>query len=126
MIKQRLIFVVDDDPMYREMLEMHLGDNPKNIVKAFSTGEECLKHLYESPDFIILDYNLDTVEKDALDGMKILDKIRKEDKKIKIIMLSAQEQYGVAMQTIRHGAEQYFIKDETAFQKIDMVPSNIL
>ena len=118
-MKQRLIFVVDDDAMYREMVVLHLSDNPVNVVKTFSTGEECLKHLYESPDFIILDYNLDNVVKDGADGMKILDKIRKEDKEIKVIMLSGQEQYGVAMQTIRHGAEQYIIKDETAFQKLD-------
>jgi DNA-binding NarL/FixJ family response regulator len=119
MVKQRLIFVVDDDPMYNEMLVLHLSDNPINVIKSFSTGEDCLKHLYESPDIVVLDYNLDTVVPDAMDGMKILDKIRKEDDEIKVIMLSSQEQYGVAMQTIRHGAVQYLIKDAEAFKKID-------
>ena len=119
MKKKRLIFVVDDDVMYKEMLVLHLNNNPINSVKSFSTGEECLSHLDESPDYIILDYFLDTFEKDASDGMKILDKIRRENRNIRVIMLSCQEHFGIALQSIKHGAEMYLMKDEDAFQKID-------
>ena len=33
-------------------------------------------------------------------------------------MLSSQDAYGTALQTIRKGAEDYVIKDEDAFEKI--------
>ena len=33
-------------------------------------------------------------------------------------MLSGQEKYGVALQTIQKGAEQYLMKDENAFEEI--------
>jgi DNA-binding NarL/FixJ family response regulator len=119
MTKQRLIFVVDDDAMYREMLELYLSDNPLNTVKSFPTGEECLKHLTEAPDYIILDYKLDAVDKNAADGIKILDKIRKKDWHTRVIMLSKHGQYNTALQSIKKGAEMYVIKDAHAFKKID-------
>jgi DNA-binding NarL/FixJ family response regulator len=33
-------------------------------------------------------------------------------------MLSSQERYAIALQTIQKGAEQYVMKDEEAFGKI--------
>ena len=50
--------------------------------------------------------------------MQILESIRKMDAHIKVIMLSSQEAYGTALQTISKGATEYIIKDEDAFEKI--------
>jgi hypothetical protein len=33
-------------------------------------------------------------------------------------MLSSQERYGVALQSIQKGAENYVVKDQDAFEKI--------
>lgn len=104
------------------MLSMALVDyltsKTMHEVQVFNTGEECLKHLRDQPDIIILDYYLNTVKKDASNGMKILEEIKKADRSIKVIMLSSQEAYGVALQTVQKGAEEYIIKDEDAFEKI--------
>jgi DNA-binding NarL/FixJ family response regulator len=121
MSHQKLIFIVDDDPMYCEILADHLTSNPKYIVKKFSTGEECLKQLFEMPDLIILDYNLSLVKRDAENGMQILEHIMKEEPTLKVVILSCQEHYGVALETIRRGAEQYIIKDNSAFEKLDQL-----
>jgi len=118
MANERLIFVVDDDVMYTQMLEDHLSSDPSNKVRCFSTGEECLSHLHEGPAYIILDYNLNQVSREAKNGLEILEQIRKQDNKVKIVMLSGQERYGVALQTISKGAEQYVVKDKSAFEKI--------
>ena len=121
MSNERLIFIVDDDVMYTQMLLDHLSGDQRNKVSAFSTGEECLKKLHESPSIIILDYNLNLVEKDAKNGLEILEQIKKINKEAKIIMLSSQERYGVALQTISKGAEQYVVKDTSAFDKINAI-----
>ncbi len=112
------IFVVDDDEMLSAALEDYLGRKTIHEVQLFSTGEECLKHLRDEPDIIILDYNLNSVFKDAANGMKILEAIKKQDRSIKVIMLSSQEAYGIALQTVTKGAEEYIIKDEEAFEKV--------
>jgi len=88
------------------------------LVHVFSTGEECLKHLLENPEIIILDYYLNSIQKDATNGMEILHVIKKHYPGIHVIMLSSQEHYAIALQTIQQGAEQYVVKDETAFDKI--------
>jgi len=112
------IFIVDDDTMLTEALQDYLTRKIAHDVQSFHTGEECLQHLSENPDIIILDYYLNTVQKDAANGMEILQVIKKQNSDIHIIMLSSQEHYGVAMKTILKGAEEYVIKDENAFQKI--------
>lgn len=112
------IFIVDDDIMLTEALKDYLTRKTPNEVHVFSTGEECLKHLLENPEIIILDYYLNAVQKDAANGMEILQVIKKHYPGIHVIMLSSQEHYAVALQSIQKGAEQYVVKDETSFEKI--------
>lgn len=112
------IFVVDDDEMLLEAIEDYITRKTKHTVQLFKTGEECLENLDQEPDVIILDYNLNAVSKDAANGMKILETIKKINRDVRVIMLSSQEAYGTAMQTINKGAEEYVIKDESSFEKI--------
>lgn len=116
--KPKNIFIVDDDPFIRETLKDHLTKNIPHHISLFNTGEECLKHLANRPDVIILDFHLNSVSKDAATGMEILKTIKKHYPEIPVIMLSSQERYAIAMQTIQKGAEQYVVKDKTAFEKI--------
>lgn len=112
------IFVVDDDNMYATMLADHLEAHGFS-AKIFSTGEECLSSLDAPPDLIILDYYLDSEVPGAKNGLEILKEIKKTDEDIKVIMLSSQEHYGVALQTIAKGAIYYVIKDLQSFKEID-------
>jgi two-component system, OmpR family, response regulator len=112
------IFIVDDDIMLSTALEDYLTRKTMHEIYVYRTGEECLTHLREQPDVVILDFNLNSDDKDAADGMKILESIKKINKYIHVIMLSSQEAYGTALQTISKGAEEYVIKDEAAFKKI--------
>lgn len=115
----KIIFVVDDDELYASMLRDFLARDPQNDVRAFNTGEDCVKELlHTQPHVIVLDFFLNSVFKDALNGLQILEVIRKLNKDVHVIMLSSQERYGLALQTIQHGAERYVIKGETAFQEV--------
>ena len=115
------IFIVDDDTMLTDALTDFLTRKTPHRIHVFSTGEECLNHLAEKPDVIILDYYLNTVQKDAANGMEILQVIKKHYPEFHVIMLSSQEHYAIALQTIQKGAEQYVIKDEEAFGKISSI-----
>ena len=122
--KPKKIFIVDDDVMLTESLSDYLTRTVAHKVSVFPTGEDCLKHLDESPDIVILDYFLNTVQEDAANGLEVLQAIKKNFPKTHVIMLSSQERYAVAMQTIQKGAEQYVVKDKDAFKKIaDMLNS---
>ncbi|MBV6440810.1 MAG: response regulator [Haliscomenobacteraceae bacterium CHB4] len=118
---KKSIFVVDDDNMYATMLADHLEDQGKYTVRTFATGEDCLASLHDNPDFIILDYYLDSEVPGAKNGLEILKEIKKADEDVKVIMLSSQEHYGVALQTIAKGAIYYVIKDLQSFREIDNI-----
>jgi len=128
MIKEKTkIFIVDDEPLLSEMLTDYLKDkNPGLVIKSFPTGEACLKNLYENPDAVILDYHLNSKEKDALNGIDILKEINKRDKNIPVIMLSSQKSYAIATQTIMYGAVHYVIKGQEAFNEIyELIKANV-
>lgn len=112
------IFVVDDEPMVTESIKDYLTSNGNHRVTVFSTGEDCLANLDENPDIIILDYYLNRVKSDAADGMEILQFIKINYPKIRIIMLSGLEQHKTVMQTVQQGAEMFIYKDQDAFSKI--------
>lgn len=117
----KTIFIVDDDELFTTMLSNYLLKNPLYTIKTFSTGEECLLQLQEHPDIIILDYSLNSVFKDAANGLQILEAVRKLDKHVHVIMLSSQERYGIAVQTIAKGAEQYVVKSTEAFKEVSEI-----
>lgn len=112
------IFIVDDDEMLTVALSDYLTREVNHNISVFHTGEELLKHVFEKPDVIILDFYLNTVNKDAANGLEILDAIQGHLDSTRVIMLSSQESYVTATKTIQKGALQYIIKDEDAFQKI--------
>jgi len=119
------IFIDDDDPLVRTMVEDHLRRNPLYEVQSYSTGEECIKNLQAHPDVIILDYELNSVVSEAKDGLEILQEIKKIDKEICVIMLSSQTHYGKATQTILKGALEYVVKGDDAFEHIDKILSSL-
>ena len=116
--RPKKIFIVDDDEMLTTALSDYLTRNIRHEIHVFHTGEECLKHLYESPEVIILDYYLNTVDENAATGLEILQKIRKDLPNIRVIMLSSLENYNKASQTIQRGAENFVMKGENAFEEV--------
>ena len=112
------IFIVDDDEMMAEALSDYLTRKVQHSVLIFNTGEDCLLHLDKNPDVIVLDYFLNSMDKNAANGLQILEELRKKKTTAKIIMLSSQERYGVMLQSIQKGAETYLMKGHDSFEKI--------
>ena len=99
--------------------------NPDYDISVFHTGEEAIAELHQEPDVVILDYQLNTVVPDAQDGVHILQAIKKIDKDTTVIMLSSQDNYNKALQTIIKGALEYVVKDDNAFVRIDKILSEL-
>ncbi len=117
-MSKKKIFIVDDDPMFSIMLSDYLEEKAIFDIHVFGTGEDCVKSIDINPDFVILDYNLNSFESNAMNGIQILERIKKIDSNIIVIILSAQEKYGVASESIMKGANYYIIKDTSSFEEI--------
>lgn len=121
------IFIVDDEPLLSEMLTDYLKDQYEGFnIKSFPTGEACLQSLEEQPDAVVLDYYLNSKEKDAANGIDILKEIKKRNKALPVIILSSQKSYATAAQTILYGAVHYVIKGQDAFEEIfQLIKANV-
>jgi DNA-binding NtrC family response regulator len=115
------IFLVDDDAVYLKLLEIEFLAVSDFRIEAFHTGEQCLEHLDEHPDVVILDYLLDGVDKTAMNGIETLDRIKAYDADIPVVMLSSQDKIEVAVNCMHHRALDYVVKSETAFLRLQKI-----
>ena len=115
------IFLVDDDVDFLKLLKIQLLQQPDMIIETFPTGELCIEHLSNNPDIIIVDYNLDSVDKGAMNGIETLDKIKSLNADIPVIMLSAQDEIDIAIQCMSHKAFDYVVKSATDFPRLKKV-----
>lgn len=114
------IFVVEDDPLYGEMLKYHLSLNPDNEVIKFDTGTECLKNLHLAPSLISLDFSLPDIT-----GFEVIRKVREYNADIPVVVVSGQEDVGTAVQLLKDGAYDYFVKDEDTKERLWNTIKNI-
>ncbi|MBK9982686.1 MAG: response regulator [Saprospiraceae bacterium] len=115
------IFLVDDDALFLKSLEIEFLANADFIIEAYPTGELCIQNISHSPDVIILDYHLDGIDKNAINGIETLDKIKMTTPDIPVVMLSSQDKIEVAINCMHHGAIDYVVKSETAFMRLQKI-----
>lgn len=119
------LFLVDDDALFLKLLEIEFQKHADFAIETFATGELCLQNLAKNPDVIILDYHLDGIDKDAMNGMETLDKIKAINADVPVIMLSSQDKIEVAIDCMHHRAYDYVVKSETAFLRLQKAISSI-
>ncbi len=112
------LFLVDDDAVFLKLLEIVFLEHTDFAIETFATGELCVQNLSYSPDVIILDYHLDGIDKNAMNGIDTLDKIKAFNPDIPVIMLSSQDRIEVAVNCMHHKAIDYIVKSETAFMRL--------
>lgn len=120
------MFLVDDDALFLKSLEIEFLDNADFDIQTFSTGELCIDSLEEDPDIIILDFHLNGIEKNAMNGLETLDKIKSFNRETPVIMLSSQDKIDVAIKCMHHKATDYVVKSETAFFRLKQIITSIL
>jgi len=119
--KKIKVFIVDDDDLFLKALVIQFRENPIYEVVTFATGELCVEDIHNTPDIVILDYHLNSIEKNAMNGLKTLDIIKKINNDITVIMVSAQDKIEVAVSCIHHKAFDYVVKSETAFVRLQKI-----
>jgi two-component system, OmpR family, response regulator len=119
------LFLVDDDAVFLKLLQIEFLQSADFVIETYATGELCIANLAKKPDVIILDYHLDGIEKNAINGIQTLDKIKTMNSDIPVIMLSSQDKIEVAVDCMHHRAADYVVKSETAFLRLQKIITNI-
>jgi DNA-binding NtrC family response regulator len=107
------IFVVEDDKLYAQVLRHKLSMDPDFEVVVFNDGKSLLSKMHEKPSVVTLDHALPDIT-----GLELLKRIKKEYPSVEVIILSAQEDVGTAIEMIQGGAYDYIIKDAGSLDKL--------
>ena len=119
------LFLVDDDAVFLKSLQIEFLQNADFDIETYATGELCISNLSNNPDVVILDYQLDGIDKSAMNGMETLDKIKAFNPDIPVVMLSSQDKIDVAVNCMHHHAFDYVVKSETAFVRLQKIMTTI-
>jgi len=103
---RHLILVVDDDKNICKMIEINLRKEKLYDIKSVTSGEACLKFIREQiPDLVLLD-----IQMPGIDGIETLKRIRDEDPRIPVVMMSAHGTIEKAVESMKLGAYDFITK----------------
>ncbi len=106
MAKDYVVLVVDDDINIRKMVEINLKKDKIYEILTTSNGEACLKIMQETiPDLVLLD-----IQMPGIDGIETLRRIKAENPKIPVVMMSAHGTIETAVKSMQLGAFDFITK----------------
>ncbi|MBS0001109.1 MAG: sigma-54-dependent Fis family transcriptional regulator [Cyclobacteriaceae bacterium] len=113
------IYIVEDDPLYLKFLDHVISLNPDHEIKKFTTGNALIEAIHEKPSIITLDYTLPDIS-----GEEVLRQVKEFDPNIPVIIISGQQEIGIAVQLLKLGAYDYIGKDEETKERLNYAITN--
>jgi two-component system, NtrC family, response regulator AtoC len=112
---KRKILIVEDEKLALWALKEKLTGQGYDVSAAQSGEEAIEKYSAEQPDLILLDITLP-----GIDGLTVLQQIRKTDSETAIIMVTGKTDLTTAVTAVKYGADNYIGKpfqlDELSIQ----------
>lgn len=110
------ILIVDDEHNHRLMMKLHLDDAGYTCLEA-ENGLEAYEIINKSaPDIILLDITMD-----VMDGLTLLNKIRKEGKTVPTLMITANTDIKTAVTAMKLGATDFITKPVNVSELINNI-----
>ncbi|OLQ75226.1 sigma-54-dependent Fis family transcriptional regulator [Photobacterium proteolyticum] len=102
---QRQVLMVEDTASVAALYKSYL--NPLGLmVSIVGTGTEALSFVKDiTPDLILLDLRLPDMT-----GMEVLESVRRDHGNIPVVIMTAHGSIDVAVEAMRHGAQDFLIK----------------
>ena len=112
-LRNPLIFVVEDNPVYNSLITGALKAKKYKHVHSFHSTEACYAKIDLNPDIIILNYAYS-----GFTGLDLMRKVHETKPDIDFIFLSGQNDVEIAVKIIKLGAADYIVKSERAPEKL--------
>lgn len=101
------IIIADDHPITLNGMKTYVETLGYNVINTYSDGLEAYHGVRSlNPDICILDLNMP-----RMNGLEILEKLRQENKSIKIIIYTMYQEKVFLMKAKELGANGYLLKD---------------
>jgi DNA-binding NarL/FixJ family response regulator len=114
------ILLADDHPLVRKGLSSYLSNYRQvSIIGEASDGQEALRKAKElAPDVVLMD-----IEMPRMNGLTAADTLRKENPKIKVLMLSMHSDSDNVMRILQSGARGLVLKQAPTDDLINAIQS---
>ena len=121
----KLIFFVDDDPMFINLMEYTFKCRSGYTTQSFKSGEDCIEYLHLKPDLVVIDFFL---SESALQmtGIDLAKKIKDIDPGTLLVFLSGNDDKAVIDEAMSIGAKKYILKDGYFIDNLTECISEIL
>lgn len=118
--KQIRVLSVEDNAFDFELIKHALTDNSNRFYLMHASNKEAFdKHLLRGDfDIVLTDFNILGYE-----GLDVIDAVRKDNEEAPIIVLTGTGSEEIAVESLRHGANDYVIKSP---KHIARLPGTIL
>jgi two-component system, NarL family, invasion response regulator UvrY len=101
------LLIVDDHPIVRTGLRRLLAAEAEIDIREAATGQEAIGQFKEfRPDLILLDLNLP-----GIGGLEVIARLRSEDTRIRILVISMHDDPIYVARALRAGAKGYVSKN---------------
>jgi DNA-binding NarL/FixJ family response regulator len=106
----KLIFFVDDEPMFINLLEYTFKCRNGYSIKTFNSGEECIAHMDMNPDLVVVDFFLYAGDS-QMTGLDVVKKIKEINPATLLVFLSGNDDDAVINEAKSAGVEKYILKN---------------
>ncbi len=117
-LNKRKVFIVDDSPIYRELISNELKELSNIELSTYSSAELCMKSMDENPELIILDFYLDGENPENMNGHFALEEFRKSKKCPKILFVSSIVNEELLMEYSQYKNVDFILKSELGTDRI--------
>src|SRR5687768_12352970 len=101
------ILIIDDEPDVREMLAVYFSDGRFEVMTAEGGADGVVLARRQRPDAVLLDIFM---PERGMDGVEVLRAIRTMDPTIAVVMVTANANESVGVETLKIGAFDYVPK----------------
>jgi DNA-binding NtrC family response regulator len=102
---KRTVLIIDDDKLFCDAIQDYLGADHMQVFTAYTGTEGLTACKLGNVDVVLLDQNLPDAE-----GHSLCPDILKYNEQTKIVFITAQPSFDVAVKAIRAGAHDYLSK----------------
>ncbi|MBK8290121.1 MAG: response regulator [Flammeovirgaceae bacterium] len=127
---KKLVFIIDDDPVYLKFMNGHFRQMDEYQTQIYQTGGEAIKALDQHQPYLIILDHIFLNDPDQT-GLEYLQLIRKKNSKVPVIYITAVDEEILRSKTKKLKVIDYLIKDDaflvhlrTALDKLNSKPES--
>lgn len=129
------IVIVEDDIYYNTVLSKYMKCLSKSIdfrdiefeIQSFFNAKDCLENIERDTDIVLLDYYLENSDlPNAMNGMQLMEEIKKRCKNCKVIIISGQQNIVTTVELLKKGAYDYIEKGDFSTNRAFSIVQNII